>query len=118
MSISVLRIPFSLSEVIPNPTFLNDLIIDQNFLIFLGLGESGSELLLSNVNISETYFQYASLNTFCTCALMIIEFTSTKVCKVMLLLICCLLLLQLWESVIVLCFAVRYFMSILVLQSS
>ena len=30
----------------------------------------------------------------------------------------CLLLLALWESVIVLCFVVRYFMSILVLQSS
>ena len=36
----------------------------------------------------------------------------------MLLLTFCLLLLPLWESVIVLCFAVRYFMSILVLQSS
>ena len=34
-----------------------------------------------------------------------------------LLLTCCLLLLPLWESVIVLCFVVRYFMSILVLQS-
>ena len=30
----------------------------------------------------------------------------------------CLLLLPLWESVIVLCFVVRYFMSILVLQLS
>ena len=30
----------------------------------------------------------------------------------------CLLLLPLWESVIVLCFVVHYFMSILVLQSS
>ena len=37
---------------------------------------------------------------------------------VLLLLTFCLLLLPLWESVIVLCFAVRYFMSILVLQSS
>ena len=37
---------------------------------------------------------------------------------VLLLLIECWLLLQLWDSVIVLCFAVRYFMSILVLQSS
>ena len=36
---------------------------------------------------------------------------------VLLLLAFCLLLLPLWESVIVLCF-VRYFMSILVLQSS
>ena len=37
---------------------------------------------------------------------------------VLLLLTCCLLYLPLWESVIVLCFVVRYFMSILVLQSS
>ena len=37
---------------------------------------------------------------------------------VLLLLTFCLLLLPLWESVIVLCFVVRYFMSILVLQSS
>ena len=37
---------------------------------------------------------------------------------VLLLLTFCLLLLQLWESVIVLCIVVRYFMSILVLQSS
>ena len=36
---------------------------------------------------------------------------------VVLLLSCCLLLLPLWESVIVLCFVVRYFMFILVLQS-
>ena len=35
---------------------------------------------------------------------------------VLLLLTFCLLLLPLWESVIVLCFVVRYFMSILVLQ--
>ena len=37
---------------------------------------------------------------------------------VLLLLTFCLLLLLLWEAVIVLCFGVRYFMSILVLQSS
>ena len=37
---------------------------------------------------------------------------------VLLLLTFCLLLLPLMESVIVLCFVVRYFMSILVLQSS
>ena len=35
---SVLRIPFSLSDVIPNASFLSDLINDQNFLIFSGLG--------------------------------------------------------------------------------
>ena len=37
---------------------------------------------------------------------------------VLLLLIRCCLLLQLWDSVIVLCFDVHYFVSILVLQSS
>ena len=37
---------------------------------------------------------------------------------VLLLLTFCLLLLPLWKSVIVLCFVVRYLMSILVLQSS
>ena len=37
---------------------------------------------------------------------------------VLLLLTFCLLLLPLWESVIVLCFVVHYFMSTLVLQSS
>ena len=37
---------------------------------------------------------------------------------VLLLLTFCLLLLPLWEYVIVLCFVVRYFMSVLVLQSS
>ena len=34
------------------------------------------------------------------------------------LLTCCLLLLPLWDSVIVLCFVVRFSMSLLVLQSS
>ena len=37
---------------------------------------------------------------------------------VLLLLIVCLSLLPLWESVIVICFVVRYFMYILVLQSA
>ena len=37
---------------------------------------------------------------------------------VLLLLTFCLLLLPLWESIIVLCFVVRYFMYILVLQPS
>ena len=55
---SVLRIPFSLSDVIPYASFLSDLTNDQNFLIFSGLGVSGSELSFSNVNILETYFQY------------------------------------------------------------
>ena len=54
---SVLRIPFSLSDVIPYASFLSDLANDQNFLIFSGLGVSGSELSFLNVNILETYFQ-------------------------------------------------------------
>ena len=37
---------------------------------------------------------------------------------ILLLLTFCLVLLPLWESVIILCFVVRYFISILVLQSS
>ena len=41
-----------------------------------------------------------------------------SVAVVLLLLALCLLLLSLWESVIVLCFVVHYFISILVLQSS
>ena len=53
---SVLRIPFSLSDVIPYASFLSDLTNDQNFLIFSGLGVSGSELSFSNVNILETCF--------------------------------------------------------------
>ena len=47
--------------------------------------------------------------------------TSAAVCSkavALLLLTFCLLLLPLCESVIVLCYVVRYFMSILVLQSS
>ena len=63
------RIPISLSDLIPNASFLRDLINDQNFVIFSGLGVLGSELSFSNVNILEKYFQYAYLNTFCTCAL-------------------------------------------------
>ena len=54
---SVSRIPFSQSDVISNASFLRYLINDQNFLIFTGLGVSGSELSFSNVNILETFFQ-------------------------------------------------------------
>ena len=43
---------------------------------------------------------------------------SKAVVLLLLLLTFCLLLLPLWESVVVLCFVVRYFVSILVLQSS
>ena len=48
--------PFSLSDVISNASFLSDLINDQNFIIFLGLGVSGFELSFTNVNILETCF--------------------------------------------------------------
>ena len=53
---SVLRIPFPLSDVVPNVSFLSDLINDHNFLIFSGLGVLGYELSFSNVKILETYF--------------------------------------------------------------
>ena len=46
------------------------------------------------------------------------DFAIRSKAVVLLLLISCLLLLPLWESVIVLYFVVRYFMSILVLQIS
>ena len=45
---SVFKIPFSLSDVIPNASFLN-LTNDQIFLIFPFLFESGSEESFSNV---------------------------------------------------------------------
>ena len=50
-------LPFSLSDAIPNASFLRDLTNDKNFFIYSGLGVSGSELSFSNVNILETYFQ-------------------------------------------------------------
>ena len=52
--VSVFRIPFSLSDVILNASFFNDLTNDQNFLIFPLLFESGSEESFSNVKILET----------------------------------------------------------------
>ena len=51
---SVLRIQMSRSEVVPNTSFLSDLISDKNFLI---LRVSESELSFSNVNILEMCFQ-------------------------------------------------------------
>ena len=51
---SVLRIRISLSNVVPNTSFLSDLISDKNFLI---LGVLGTELSFSNVNLLETCFQ-------------------------------------------------------------
>ena len=55
--VSVFRIPFSLSDVIPNASFFNDLTNVQNFLIFPLLFESGSEGSFSNVKILETCLQ-------------------------------------------------------------
>ena len=55
--VSVFRIPFTLSDVIPNASFFNDLTNYQNFLIFPLLLESGSERSFSNVKILETCFQ-------------------------------------------------------------
>ena len=50
---SVLRIWISLSDVVPNTSFLSDLVSDKNFLI---LGVSGSELSFSDINILQTCF--------------------------------------------------------------
>ena len=55
--VSVFRIPFSLSGMIPNASVFNDLIIDQNFLIFPLLFESGSEGSFSKMKILEKCFQ-------------------------------------------------------------
>ena len=65
--VSVFNIPFSLSEVIPNASFLRDLTNDQNFFTFsVFLGQSGSGLSVSKENILEICFQYASLMVFST----------------------------------------------------
>ena len=67
---SVIKIPFSLSEVIPDASFLRDLTNDQNLLHFsFFLGQSGSLSSVSKEKILEICFQYASLMAFCTCAL-------------------------------------------------
>ena len=55
--VSVFRIPFSLSDVIPNASFFNDLTNDQNFLAFQFLFDSESEGSFSNVKILETCFR-------------------------------------------------------------
>ena len=63
--VPVFKIPFSLSVLIPNTSFLRDNTNDQNvfaFSFFLGL--SGSGLSVSKENILEICFQYASLMTF------------------------------------------------------
>ena len=55
--VSVLRILFSLSDVILDVSFFSDLTNDQNFLIFPLLFESGFEGSFSNVKILETCLQ-------------------------------------------------------------
>ena len=63
--VSVFKIPFFLSEFIPNASFLRDFTNDQNFFSFsLFLGLPGSRLSVSKENILEICFQYASLMTF------------------------------------------------------
>ena len=55
--VSVFKIPFSLSAVIPNASFLRDLTNDQNFFTFsFFLGQSGSGLSVSKENILEISF--------------------------------------------------------------
>ena len=64
------------------------------------------------------FFQSADCYHF-TCVCIIIVTAAVRSKAVFLLLLTfCLLLLPLWESEIVLCFVVCYFMSVLVLQSS
>ena len=63
--VSIFKIPFSLSELIPNVSFLRDFANDQNFFAFSFFREqSGSALSVSKEKILEIYFQYASLMTF------------------------------------------------------
>ena len=53
-TVSVFRIPFSLSEVIPDASFLRDLTNDQNLLHFsFFLGQSGSLSSVSKEKILE-----------------------------------------------------------------
>ena len=61
---------------------------------------------------------FVDLLLFCYERNFMMALSEDKQTVVLLLLTFCLLLLPLWESIIVLCFVVRYFMSILVLQSS
>ena len=70
-TVSVFKIPFSPSEVIPDASFLRDLTNDQNLLhfSFFFLGQSGSLSSVSKEEILEICFQCASLVAFSTCAL-------------------------------------------------
>ena len=63
--VSVFKIPFSLSVMIPNASFLRDLTNDQNFFTFsFFLWQSGSGFSVSKDNVLEICFQYASLVIF------------------------------------------------------
>ena len=63
--VSVFKIPFSLSEVIPNASFLRDLTNGQNFFAFYFFrGQSGLALSVPKEKILEICFQYASVMTF------------------------------------------------------
>ena len=58
--VSVFKIPFSLSELIPNTSFLRDLTNDQNFFAFSFFpGQSGSALSVSE----DSNYEYVSINT-------------------------------------------------------
>ena len=82
-----------------------------------------TELQLNKANSSDTEAPFLDLNLSITNGIVSSKIYDKQAAVrskavVLLLLTFCLLLLPLWESVIVLCFVVRYFMSILVLQSS
>ena len=65
--VSVFKIPFSLSEVIPNASCLRDLtkFNDKFFFAFSFFqGQSGSARSVSKEKILEMCFQYAFLMTF------------------------------------------------------
>ena len=62
--VSVFKIPFSLSEVIPNASFMRDLTNYQHFLPhFLGV-QSGSAVSISKEKTLEICTQFAYLMTF------------------------------------------------------
>ena len=57
--VSVFRIPFSLSVVIPNASFLRDFTKNQNFFtLSFFLGQSGSGFSVSEEKILKICFQY------------------------------------------------------------
>ena len=70
---------------------------------------------MENLTVTRSHWLISSVETAHSSYL---SLNQNSKAVVLLLLTFCLLLLPLWESVTVLCFVVRYFMSILVLQSS